>query len=352
MNENTNLQPQVRALLAITRAIDTRLGQEEILSAILENIVVHLGYRAATLRLLDEERQQLELKAAYGLSEAYLTKGTVDVAKSGVDRSVLAGQAVAIADAGNDPALQYPEAARLEGLGSLLAVPLAVHERVIGVVHLYTAAPHQFSPEEQALIAAFANLGAQAIQRAHLYEAFQKIAHHVTSSLKLGDVLSTMLTELVGELNVKAGSIRLFNPERDTLHLAAAYGLSDAYLQKGPVILAQSPIDQRVMREGDPVAITDLSQESVFQYPEAAQREGIRSVLVLPLRVRSTVIGMMRLYSTQLRRFSAEEVQFADVASDLGALAVENAKLHEVLKQRLEAMKEDVDGWYRFMSLG
>ncbi len=131
--------------------------------------------------------------------------------------------------------------------------------------------------------------------------------------------------------------------------MAAAYGLSAAYLEKGAVKVAQSPIDQKVLHEAQPIAIADIQTE--FQYPEAAQREGIHSVLVVPLRVRGTTIGVMRMYSRQVRHFSTEAITFATTVADLGAVAIENAKLHEALKARLEALKEDTDGWYRFLAL-
>jgi GAF domain-containing protein len=350
MDTRTWLQREVRALYEITEAINSSLSQQDVLAMMLERLVQGLGYKAATLRLLDEERQTLELKAAYGLSETYLQKGAIAVARSQVDQAALAGQHITIADVGHDPGFQYAEAAAREGLASALVVPLDLRDRVIGVVRVYTAGPHTFSPEEQAFLAAVANLGAQAIQRTHLYEGFQRIARHLAASLDLSEVLKTLLLESVTELNVKAGSIRLLGPERETLHLAAAYGLSDTYLQKGAVKVAQSPIDQRVLGDGRPIAITELSQESGFQYPEEAQREGIRSVLVLPLQVHDVTIGVLRLYSAQLRRFSAEELTFASTVADLGAVAIENAKLHEALKARLETMKEDSNGWYRFLA--
>jgi len=351
MDQRTGLQRRVHALYEITLAINSSLSQQRALAAMLERIVNDLGYRAATLRLLDEERDQLELKASHGLSEAYLKKGAVDVAKSGIDRTVLTGEWVTIKDAAHDPGFQYQGAAAQEGLASLLAVPLTVRDRAIGVLHVYTAAPHEFRPAEQAFIAAIANLGAQAIQRTRMFESFYRFAHHINSSLDLKEVLTTLLLQSVKELNVKAGSIRLLGPKRETLHLAAAYGLSDTYLKKGAVKVVQSLIDRRVLQEAKPVAITELSEEAVLQYPEEARREGIRSVLVVPLRLRDTVIGVMRFYSAQVRRFSEEAIDFAVAVADLGAVAIENAKLHEGFKKRLEAMKEDVDGWYRYLAM-
>jgi GAF domain-containing protein len=201
-------------------------------------------------------------------------------------------------------------------------------------------------------MAAIANLGAQAIIRTRMFDSFHRFAQHINSAQDLKDVLATLLLQSVKELNVKAGSVRLLGSKRQTLHLAAAYGLSDTYLKKGLVTVAQSPIDRRVLEEAKPMAIADISEEPTLQYRDEALNEGVRSIMVVPLDVRGTVIGVMRFYSTQLKRFSDEAIDFAMAVADLGAVAIENAKLHELLKQRVESMKEDVDGWYRYLALG
>ena len=131
MGDKQFLARQVQALCEITEAINVSLSQQEVFRAILERIVTVLGYKGATLRMLDQERKKLELKASFGLSDSYLTKGPVDVAKSLVDQTVLRGQTVTIADIRQDQSLQYPEAAAREGLASMIAVPLAVRERVM-----------------------------------------------------------------------------------------------------------------------------------------------------------------------------------------------------------------------------
>lgn len=351
MDQQIWLHHEVRAIYEITRAINSSLSQQEVLAGILRRIVSELGYRAATLRLFDEEHQVLELKSSFGLSEAYLKKGPFDIKKSGIDQIVLKGETATLHDVRSDPGFQYPEDAAREGLASMLAVPLALHDRVIGVLHVYTAELHDFGAEEQAFLSAVANLGAQAIQRAQLFEAFRRIAHEINSSLELKEVLTRLIRESVKELNVKAGAIRLLGPRRQRLHLAVAFGLSQTYLEKGEIRVAESPIDQRALEEGHPIAIADLENEGGFQYPEQALREGIRSVIVVPLCVGDTLVGVMRLYSAQTRKVSNEEIDFAAAVAELGAVAIQNAKLHEALKERLEAMKEDVDGWYRFLAL-
>ncbi len=352
MEQQKWLRRELAIFYEITRAINASLSQQEVLDAMLNRIVTQLGYKAATLRLLDQEQQKLELKASYGLSEAYLSKGAVDLTKSGIDRRVLAGEIVAISEVRNAAGFQYSNAAEREGLASMLAVPLVLHANTVGVLHVYTAETRDFSPDEQTFISGIASLGAQAIRRTHCFEAMHRIAHQVNSTLELKRVLKSLLLESVRELNVRAGSIRLLDPQKQVLHLASAYGLSENYLTKGEVELAQSPIDRRVLDSGEPASITDVTQESGFQYADAASREGIRSVLVLPLRIHELMVGVMRLYSGQVRHFAPEEISLANAVADLGAIAIENARLHQMLKNRLEALKEDVDGWYRFLSLG
>jgi GAF domain-containing protein len=352
MDYQRSLRRELDIFYEITRAINASLSQQDVLKAMLHRIVTDLGYRAATLRLLDQEQQKLELKAYDGLSEDYLSKGAVDLAKSDIDRTVLTGRIITIQDVRRESGFQYSKAAEREGLTSLAAVPLILHESAIGVLHVYTAEQHEFNSDEQAFIAGIASLGAYAIRRTHCFEAFCRIAHQINSSLEVKQVLKKLLLESVKELNVRAGSIRLLGPRKLKLHLATATGLSEEYLKKGEIELARSPIDQKVIKEAKAAAITDIAKDTGFQYAKEAEREGIRSVLVIPLRLRDVTIGVMRLYSGQVRKFVPEEISLAKAVADLGAVAIEKARLHEILKDRLEALKEDVDGWYRFLSLG
>lgn len=353
-DERALLREEVRALLAIARAMNTALSRQAMLNAVLQAVVTELGYKAASLRLLDAEQRTLKLQSAYGLSQTYLDKGGVELAHSPMDREVLQGRPVTILDVRSDPGFQYPQAAAREGLCSVLAVPLQTVQgeiaRVVGVLRVYTGEPHEFSQDEIDFMGAVANLVARALAYSHLYEAFQAIAQQVNSSLKVKEVLTALLRSTVRELNFKAASIRLLGPRKKRLHIAAAEGLSPQYLNKGEVRVEESPIDREVL-QGRSVTIFDVGHEPGFQYPEEAAREGIRSVLAVPLAVRGEIVGVMRVYSAQPHRFTAEEEAFVRAVANLGAIALENARLHEALEQKYEAAREDWAGWYRFLAL-
>ncbi len=348
---DNRFERQVQALLAVAEAMNAAQGKQVVLEQTLAAIVQELGYKAALLRLLNPEEGTLDLAAAYGLSQAYLDKGQVRLPASELDRRVFAGETVALRDISTDSGLQYPEAAVREGVRSLVAVPLRLGARIVGVLRVFTAETHDFEDEERAFLGGVADLAARAVANAMLYESFRRAAHQVNSSLEVKQVLGNLLRSLREELNVKAASVRLVGPKHQHLHLAAAEGLSDAYLSKGDVRIADSPIDQRVLSTGRPVTLYDVSTEGGLQYPVEAEREGIRSVLAVPLHVRDELVGVLRVYSAQPRRFTLEEIALVEAMADLGGLALDNARLHEALSEKYQAAREDWSGWYRFLAL-
>jgi GAF domain-containing protein len=350
MGGTTLLRKEIRAIWAIAEVMNATLNWQEVLSSTMRILVEELGYKGASVRLLDQERKTLVLQAAHGLSQTYLDKGGVELAHSVIDQEVVKGRAMAVHDVARAPGLQYPEAAAREGICSVLAVPLYSQERVTGVLRVYTGEPHDFEQDEQDFLQAVANLIARAITNVHLYEALQTIAREVNSTLKVEKVLNSLLENTVRELNYKAAAIRLLGPRGKRLHLVASYGLSEEYLAKGEVRVEDSPVDREVLR-GQPITIYDIMEEARVQYPREAIKEGIRSMLVVPLRAQEKIIGVLRVYSAQPHRFSREEVAFVDFIASLGAIALENARLHEALGEKYQALKIDADGWYRFLAL-
>jgi GAF domain-containing protein len=127
-----------------------------------------LDVKACTVFLLDRNRNTLEVSAAHGLSEAYLNKGTLDADKSIAE--TLDGQIMVIPDSSNDPRVQYPEAAKDEGIVSMLSVPISVRDQIIGVLRIYTSNPRDFSNDEIEFICGLSDMGGIAIDNARMYD--------------------------------------------------------------------------------------------------------------------------------------------------------------------------------------
>ncbi len=343
---------QCRALCAIADAMSVTARWQEVLDSILRTLVDELGYKAASIRELDAERRTLKLTRAVGLSEAYLAKGAIEIEKSGLDREALAGNVVAIDDVRTDPRLQYPQAAREEGIRSVIAAPLAYRDCITGVLRVYSADLHRASEGERLFLQAFGRLAARALIAAQRMEALRNISKQINSSLDTQEVLTAILRRTVTELNYKGGIIRLLDATGQRLELVAATGLSQSYLNKGGVAVERSGVDQAVL-QGHPVTIYDVASETGYQYPREALAEGIRSVQAVPLlspdRISGghRVIGVLRVYSAQPHRFSEDEIAFLQVISSLGAIAIENARMYDALNRKIESLQPDEEGWYR-----
>lgn len=154
----------------------------------------------------------------------------------------------------------------------------------------------------------------------------------LTSDLDLDRVLDTLVRSTARALGGKACSLRLLDPDTNLLRLAAVTGLSQDYLAKGDVNPDHSRVDREVLT-GRSVAVADVVAEGLFQYPEEARREGIRSVLCAPLTVRDKTIGVLRLYSAEVRNFGVEDVDFLSTLAGQGAVAIENARAYRHLEE-------------------
>ncbi len=169
----------------------------------------------------------------------------------------------------------------------------------------------------------------QRISEAHtLYE----VARSITSTLRIREVLRLIAEQAVEVMDVKACAIRLLNRETKELDLAAQYGLSQDYAQKGPVSLPSSPMDQAVL-EGRIVQISDASTDPRFQYPEEAKREGIYAVVSVPLVSKDETLGVIRMYSERRRRFHPREIELLQAFARHAAVAIENAELYEDMRR-------------------
>ncbi len=166
---------KTHTLYEIAKSVNSTLNLQQVLDTIVRQATIAMGAKAASIRLLDDDRRYLEVSTAYGLSAEYLTKGKVDPQSSQMDYLALLGQPVAVSDVDIDRRLQYPEEMRQEGIRAVLSVPLMLHESTIGVLRVYASDVRQFTDEEVAFMMALASQGAVAIQNAQAYHHLQEL---------------------------------------------------------------------------------------------------------------------------------------------------------------------------------
>ena len=333
--------------------LSATLDETKIIELLLQQSTTALHARGALVRMLAPDGKELTLVGSIGLSQEYLNKGTIRMEQSEIDRRVFQNEVVIIKDVTQEPqnSFQYLEAAAQEGLKGLITVPLQVRDRSIGVLRVYLDDVEILTEADILLLRTLADVCALTLEKIRLHLSMLRISEALNSSLELDTMLKRVLEATVREMELKAASIRLLQPKQKSLRLVAAHGLSEDYLAKGEVEISKSPIDQHALN-GEVVILYDVESETGFQYPEEAAREGIRSVLVVPLRVKDRTLGIMRAYSGRPRHFGDVAVHFLTSVTNLVGLAIENAQLYSALQDRYDDLKLDLADWYRFLALG
>lgn len=366
----SNTNEYFRLFFETAQAILSASSLQETLDSLVQRTVAALEIKAGGLRLIDEESHNLKQVSSFGLSEAYLNKGALNADQSIPE--VLDGLVVYVKDACSDPRIQYPEAMRAEGIASVLSVPVIASDKVIGVLRLYSAEPHDYSDEDIEFVSALAEMGGMAIVNARIYQdkdeqlasLFEEIGvdlpttveavtqelsvsavqdidsskslgyfrtlHEITSAvlstLDSTEVVQMIVDKVISIMQVKASALRLRNETTHELELIATSGLSETFLAKG-----QPHTDQSISETlaGRPVLIIDTANDPRLEYPVETVAEGIASILSMPIIARQRVVGVLRLYSAEKRLYSQEEITFLSALAEISGIAIMNAKIYE-----------------------
>jgi len=176
-------------------------------------------------------------------------------------------------------------------------------------------------------------------------ELFIDVCKVINSSLDLKEVLILITKNIVKLMNVKACTIFLLDKSRNKLEVSASYGLSEAYRRKGPLDADKSIAETL---DGKIVLIHDTSNDPRVQYPEEAKREGIASLLSVPMTVKGQILGVLRIYTSEQQDFSDDEYKMISGLADMGGIAIDNARMYDHLKADHESLIADTHKWFEF----
>ena len=161
---------ELSLLSETSRLLSSAMESGAVLNNIVRTMAEVMQVKACSVRLLSPGGEELVMKATWGLSPSYLRKGPVIVAENANDQAALSGQIITIDDIRTNPLVRYREEARREGLVSSLAVGLIAKGKPLGTLHIYTAEPHTFTPEEVRLFRSVADQAALTVHNAQLVE--------------------------------------------------------------------------------------------------------------------------------------------------------------------------------------
>ena len=333
-----------RTFCSISKAFGSTLSKDKLLDLIVSSAIETMDAKAACLFLADEEKNLFEPVAQKGLSDNYLHAHPYD-AKKIVD-AILKGGYLHIKDATTDPRVEHHDVKKAEGIASILDVPVMVRDKAIGVLALYTGEPREFNTDEIDFLTALAEQGGMAVEHARLLDRIQnsstlflELASSINSSLDIKKIMHILTAEASQALGMKGVLIRLLNPDTGELDLVSAYGLSEKFLAKGPV-LAQKSISDGL--KGKTIVVESVAEDKRVQYPDALVEEGVASMISVPIKSKEEVIGVMRVYSGVERKDPEDMIMLLEALAHTGALAIQNASMYLQLQQDKESLEKDI----------
>jgi len=161
---------QLDSLTKVSKSVASEHYLDEILGLIVVVTAEMLNSKICSIMLLDEKAKELVIKATQSLSEDYKKKPNIKVDKSLNGEVVQGKKPVAVYDVTKESKYAYRDLAIQENLSSMLAVPMIVKERVIGVINVYTKDPHEFDQDEIDALQIVANQAAVAVENTKLME--------------------------------------------------------------------------------------------------------------------------------------------------------------------------------------
>ncbi len=369
IQENLRLKARL-PILEISKALMSEVNLERLAQLTLETARHALGADRVSLMLLDEERQELSISAALGLSDEVVATTRVKVGQglaglvAQMRKPILLSEQVE-----NDPVIQA--SLTQSDTGSAICVPLMLKDRVLGVLNASRplgGAP--FRQDDVDLLSILCGQIAVAIENARLFEqaqweiarrkrmeeelrrrneelmALNAIATTLGQSLDLDHILNATLDKVLEMIEIDAGWIQLLDEDKDggSLSLVAHRGFSQEMAEETKTVkLSKSMTGPgrfvvKVARSGQPLVMDRLSEDPRFSI-ETGRRETLHAFAGVPIKSKDKVLGVLGVFSRSPRQLSSQEVQLLAATGHQIGVAIENVRLAEKASE-IEILRE------------
>ncbi len=330
----------ISALQEINKAIlEDRLEDIPELVAMYAKTLTGADY--TTVRLLDESRQFLDLKAGEGYETEQERLPLTEKSFS----SWIATTGEAALGPNVEKCGHY--APWRPQVKSCMAAPLKREGVVVGTLYVESEHLGAFSQQYQLeLLQALADQAALAMHIGELYDqrqkdlsALQKINEAVIVSQDMDKILDLVVEKAVETMPGEYGSLWRHDPATDDLVLKAIFGPASVTtaVKKGERIRPGTPsINRRVFTDGDHHICKDVESEEDFHkiYQQA------RSAVTVPLKYGDAPIGTLNVESATLNAFDSRHAGFLDTLADQAAIAITNAELFKETRDLNERLQQ------------
>ena len=172
-------------------------------------------------------------------------------------------------------------------------------------------------------------------------KALSKISKAIVSDLYLEDILRLIVTVTAEVMGSNICSLMLLDDKTGELIIRATQSVSEEYNKKPPLKKGEG-ISGKVASQNKPMAVFDVSKEKEYKCQDIAKKEGLRSLLCVPLLVKGKVIGVINCYTSTPHEFTETEIEILTSIANQATVAIENTELmvkSKVIQEELESRK-------------
>jgi signal transduction histidine kinase len=355
----------LRKIEDVTQAALMHVGTDDLLDELLRQMLRIVDADSCAILLLDDERRFLTVRAAKGFDPE--TDGAVPIpyGEGMAGRVAASGKPVVIDDL-REVDLASPHL-RERGIVSLVAIPIAIGERVIGVAHAGSTRPRHFDDDDVRLLGLTADRIALAVTQSKLFESERRARRDAEEAHQrlsfLAEAGTTLSSSLDYESTLRAVA-RLVVP-----HLAdwCAVDMTDANGQLARIAVAHGTLPQNDLLEragqlrapeyDDPIGpyavlsrglaelAPHVSEDLLGSFGgddegvETLRELGFASYMCVPLHGRDHVLGTILFASSEPGRYAEGDLALAEELARRAAVAVENALLYRQVEERAQTAR-------------
>jgi signal transduction histidine kinase len=334
---------RLRRIQLVTDAALSHLDLNDLLAELLTRIRDVLGADTAAVLLRDELRNELVARAAVGLEEEVEQGVRIPIGGGFAGRIAAERHPIVLDDV--DHAHVLNPILREKGIKSLAGVPLIFANDVLGVLHVGTLTPREFTKDDVEFLEIVGDRVALAIEHARLFEAerrgrtrleqVQSVLETTLASLGFEELVGELLVRLRDVLQVDTAAVLMLDESTNELVARAAVGLEEE-VEQGVRIPVGGGFAGRVAAEGRPVVLDDLDHAHVLN--PILREKGLKSMLGVPLIASDSVIGVLHVGTLERRLFDSEDQKLLQLVASRAAIAIEGARVHDELV-RLDEVK-------------
>jgi GAF domain-containing protein len=317
---SSDVDERLLRIEAVTDAALAHLDLDELLQALLERIAEALEADTCAFLLLDQSSNELIARAARGIEEEVEQGVRIPVGQGFAGRIAADRHPVIIEDVDHADVLN--PILREKGIKSLLGVPLLVGGDILGVLHVGSLTPRDFTRDDAELLQLAADRAAYAIDHSRMYgetkrtaetlQRLQSITDAALTTMSLGDLLQELVDRVRDAIEVDTCAILLLDKSCTQLVARAARGIEEE-VEQGVRIPVGGGFAGRIAAEERTIMLPDVDHADVLN--PILRQKGIKSLLGAPLVSRGKVFGVIHVGTLRPHVFDENEVSLLELAA-------------------------------------